>query len=400
MIFPTIDAFIINLAIIISVILGLYFYSLKASLKNDDLDTDFFIISNNLVMSKPAQIISGIFVGIMAFVISNHGIPVAEHRPVDVRYLPVYFSVFYGSPLIGTFTAITLVTAKCIQYTFVDATSSEFIHNILITFFILIVSIVINKNKINPKKAIILCLTLTLMIRSIFVFIVFYPHFSFNILLEVLTNFSIFSLFFLFTGWLIHRAIIISEGIHVYRTSSVFDSLTGLYNKESFYFFLDLAYNEAIYDGRAFSLAIIDLDNFKLINDTFGHLVGDEILKQTALQLRGELDPESRIRVCRIGGDEFAIVFKHEVYDSTEFFKQLFTDLEALDVPEKLISYLSLSVGLIDFTPSSLSSKPYHTENVQDLFQLADQALYEAKASGKNQVVQKNVHIQMIKKHR
>lgn len=324
MFLETINAFVINLAIIISVTLGLYFYSLKSSLKSDDLDAEFLTIPNSLMISKPAQIFSGIFVGLMAFVISNHGIPVADFRPVDVRYLPVYFSVYYGSPLIGIFTALTLVISKCVQYLITGATFSEFVNNILITLFILLISIAIDKKKIDPRRGTIICLLMTLLIRSIFFFIVFYPHFTFSIVIQILINFVLFSLFFLFTGWLIHRAIIISEGIHVYRTSSIFDGLTGLYNKESFYFFLDLAYNEAIYEGRSFSLAIIDLDNFKSINDSYGHLTGDKILKVIADLLKKELDPDSRIRICRIGGDEFAIIFKHEVYNSSDFFETVF----------------------------------------------------------------------------
>lgn len=59
-----------------------------------------------------------------------------------------------------------------------------------------------------------------------------------------------------------------------------------------------------------------------------------------------------------------------------------------------------MSVGLIDFKPMTDIAKPYVSENVQGLFDIADKALYEAKEQGKNQVIQKNVSIQMIKKHR
>ena len=393
MILSTLNALVINLAIVISVTLGLYFYSLKHSLKNDNLNTDFLTIPINLDLPKQKQIISGILIGLMAFIISNHGIPIADFRPVDVRYLPVYFSVYYGSPLIGAFTAITLIIAKCIQYVIIEGTISEFLHNILITLFILIISIIIKNKKISPKNGIILCLILTLIIRSIFFILIFYPHFTFSIVIQILINFAIFSLFFLFTGWLIHRAIVISEGIHVYRTSSIFDGLTGLYNKESFYFFLDLAYNEAISDGRPFSLAIIDLDDFKSINDSYGHLKGDKILETVAHLLKKELDPNSRIRVCRIGGDEFAIIFKHEIYNTSDFFDTVFENLRHLEIDDSIENQLSLSVGLIDFNSTTDIANSYVFENAQNLYDIADKALYEAKEQGKNPVIPKHIAI-------
>lgn len=398
--FETFNAVIINLAIIVSVTLGLYFYSLKSSLKKDDMDSDFLIVAQNMSMTRSAEIFAGIFIGLMAFVISKHGIPISDFRPVDVRYLPVYFSVYYGSPLIGLFTSLTLIITKCIDYYINSGTMTEFMNNLLITTLILIISIIISRKKLNPRIAILYCLFLTLIVRSIFFIFVFYPNLNQSTLLQILTNFSIFSVLFLFTGWLINRAISISEGIHIYRTSSVFDSLTGLYNKEAFYFFLDLAYNEAIYEGRHFSLAIIDFDDFKEINDTFGHQVGDTVLEKVSIILKNSLDPDSRIRICRIGGDELAIVFKHEIYNSTEFFAHFFTELEKLELNSQIKEKVSLSVGLIDFTPEENADLQYDTPNVQDLFALADNALYKAKKNGKNQIVQEEQLIQIIEKHR
>ena len=400
MLFNLINAFVINLTIIVAVTLGLYFFSLTTSLKNDDVDSEFLIEPSNIIMSKSAEILSGIFIGLMAFVISNHGIPIGDFRPVDVRYLPVYFSVYYGSPLIGTFTALTLMLSKCADYALNGGTTNEFMNNIFITLLILLISILIYKKGFEPKKAIFLCLGLTLVIRSIFFGIVFYGNFDSSVLIQIIINFTIFSGLFLFTGWLIQKAISISQGIHIYRTSAVFDSLTGLYNKESFYFFLDLAYNEAIYEGRHFSLAIIDFDDFKKINDSYGHLTGDEVLVEVATILKNNLDPDSRIRVCRIGGDEFAIIFKHEKYNSTEFFETVLKQIDSMSVNQSLQKKVTLSVGLIDFKPVFKEDTQYNSQSVQDLFHLADDALYAAKEKGKNQVEQRDVTIQIIEKNR
>lgn len=396
--FNLINASVVNLAIIMGTILGLYFFLLNYSLKHDDVDSDFLIVSDTLSIPNSIQVIAGIFVGLMAFVISNHGIPIADFRPVDVRYLPVYFAVYYGSPLIGSVTAVTLIITKCFYYYLEGGTITEISNNFLITLMILFISIVITKKKLSPRKAIYLCLALTIAVRSIFFIFAFYNNFNAYTLLQICTNFLIFSVLFLFTGWLVQKVIATSEDIHVYRTSSTFDSLTGLYNKESFYFFLDLAYNEAIHEGRAFSLAIIDFDNFKKINDLFGHLTGDKVLVDVANLLKSNLSPNSRIRACRIGGDELAIVFKHEEYDATQFFETLYQQLEELTYEPSLKEHITVSVGLIDFHPVYSEELQETSQTVQDLFHAADNALYEAKKQGKNQIIQLNKTIEIVTK--
>jgi len=110
------NATVVNLSIIVATILILYFFLLYYTLENDTLDSDLLIVQNNFRMPITIQIFAGIFVGLMAFVISNHGIPIANFRPIDMRYLPVYFSVYYGSTLIGMSTATTLIISKCVYY--------------------------------------------------------------------------------------------------------------------------------------------------------------------------------------------------------------------------------------------------------------------------------------------
>lgn len=88
---------------------------------------------------------------------------------------------------------------------------------------------------------------------------------------------------------------------------SVLDDLTGLYNRRYLVKFLEMEHNRSERNGLGFSLAFIDLDNFKKVNDSLGHLAGDRVLKEIAEILR------RRVRnydiVSRYGGDEFVIIF-------------------------------------------------------------------------------------------
>ena len=150
------------------------------------------------------------------------------------------------------------------------------------------------------------------------------------------------------------------------------DPLTGMANRNCFTRALDAAIDAAIADGSPLALALIDLDGFKRINDTFGHPAGDEVLKTVARQLRAPWLKGSC--ASRLGGDEFALVVDDaRLLDDSE---TLVARLEsALQVSTK-IGGLTLesgaSVGLMHFDPERFASR-------HAFVQAADAALYAAK---------------------
>lgn len=390
MIINFLNSYIINLAIIVATIFGLYFSSLKHYLANEDVEAEFIEPSNELTLSIYTEILLGLFIGLMCFFISMNRIPVDDMRSVDVRYLPVYFSVYYGSPMTGIVTALTLIGTKSIEYYFSGALPSEMINNVAITIAILGISILIDKKQMKPKKAILTCLIYTIIIRFFLSTFILFKDLNLELMIHFCLHSLVFSSLFLMTGWLLNNAIVISERIHVYRTSSVFDSLTGAYNKESFYFFLDIAYNQAIQEDRAFSLALIDFDNFKEINDTYGHLVGDKVLSEVASSFQNCSKKFSSLQFFRIGGDELAIIWKQEEIPNN-YFKIINSKLKKIEIEKNFDNdLLSLSIGLVHLSSHQKSEK---TINVKEIFRLADEALYEAKKAGKNQVVEKNITI-------
>lgn len=392
MIISFLNSYIINLAIIVATILGLYFSSLKHYLTHDEVEVEFIEPSTKLKMSMTAEISLGFFIGLMCFFISLNRIPVDSMRPVDVRYLPVYFSVYYGSPMTGIITATTLITTKSLEYYLIGATPSELINNIAITLAILVISIIIDKKKLKPRRAILTCLVSILIIRFILANFILFKDMNQDLFIHFGLHFLVFSSLFLMTGWLLNNAIVISERIHIYRTSSIFDSLTGVYNKETFYFFLDIAYNKAINHQKEFSLALIDFDNFKKINDTYGHLIGDKVLSEVATTFKSYAKEYETLQIFRVGGDELAIIFKQEEIPN-DYFKKVNTTLSNLDIEKDFNNdLLSLSVGLIHLLPQNNSKEAI---NVKKIFRLADQALYEAKKAGKNQVIEKTIYLPM-----
>lgn len=161
---------------------------------------------------------------------------------------------------------------------------------------------------------------------------------------------------------------------------AVRDNHTSLYNKRFILNELENISRIARRNGRPFSIIIIDIDDFKQINDFYGHLSGDEYLKKLAelfIQTLREQDIAGRI-----GGEEFLIILPETTIDGAF---QLAVRIRK-NVEDFVLPFLNfrirttISAGVCQFENS--------VRNVNELLDIADQALYEAKRSGKNNVMQ------------
>ena len=164
--------------------------------------------------------------------------------------------------------------------------------------------------------------------------------------------------------------------------SAITDGLTGLYNRPFFDASLRRELKRARRYGLAFSLVMLDLDDFKLVNDSHGHVVGDEALTRLAEVIRAsvrEIDV-----ACRYGGEEFAVILPES------------TPGGALMVAERIKSEIAgynFIINAIDPVHLTVSIGIYSSQsgNVSEdqMVSFADEASYTAKKSGKNQVVVK-----------
>jgi len=155
-----------------------------------------------------------------------------------------------------------------------------------------------------------------------------------------------------------------------------FDVLTGLPNRSSLLEKLDEAQDAARGAGRSFAVLFVDLDRFKLINDTLGHAVGDELLREVAARMQGAIRDSDT--VCRIGGDEF-IVALNDVVDHKEASHLAGRLLRPLARPFMIGGheiYVTASVGIAIFPEDGGGS--------ESLVKKADSAMYHAKSRGRN----------------
>lgn len=165
-----------------------------------------------------------------------------------------------------------------------------------------------------------------------------------------------------------------------------FDQLTGLPNRTLIMDRLGQAISVSSRTSRAISLLFIDLDGFKLVNDTYGHSIGDCLLKEVAARLLACLREGDT--AGRLGGDEFVVILPESSLDRAITVSGRI--LEALKAPyqfgKKTISSISASIGIAEY--------PEHAKELEALLAVADHAMYIAKNSGKDQFAVCTLHSQ------
>lgn len=175
---------------------------------------------------------------------------------------------------------------------------------------------------------------------------------------------------------------------------AITDELTGAYNQRFFYNILEEEMQKAQKNSSSLGLMMIDIDDFKMYNDIYGHSFGDIILKDTVMLLRSLVE-EKNAYICRYGGDEFAIIICGEDLESLEKeAKRIQKDFEqrkSMYYQSALYDKLTLSIGFSEY-PNKAKSK-------NELIYQTDMALYNAKNLGKDKVHLYKDAILQIRKH-
>jgi len=156
------------------------------------------------------------------------------------------------------------------------------------------------------------------------------------------------------------------------------DFLTGLHNRQYFYPHANTLIKQSDEEHISIGLAMMDIDHFKKVNDTYGHNGGDEALKVVADKLKEHIRSEDLL--ARLGGEEFCVIFSDMTPDQMQ--QRLETIRQSIEntgipLPEQNIS-VTISMGLCI----------RQSEDLEALMEKADQALYQAKANGRNQLIQ------------
>lgn len=191
---------------------------------------------------------------------------------------------------------------------------------------------------------------------------------------------ALFAMFFLVAWTIGHYAKLEQTHIKELVDYANLDGLTGLYNHRYFNELLNHLFDQFRKDGISLSLIMLDLDNFKNYNDTYGHSQGDEILKEISALIRGVIREKDIL--CRYGGDEFCIILpeaeKEEASKVAGKIRNVIADFNYHGKENMSNNHLTASIGV-----STLNSQ---MEKYTDLVEHADIALYRAKFLRRNKV--------------
>ncbi len=168
-----------------------------------------------------------------------------------------------------------------------------------------------------------------------------------------------------------------AKSIEIIRQMAIRDELTGLYNRRHVLELLDHEKNRTSRGGGIFCLAILDIDHFKNVNDTHGHLVGDEVLKAVAVKIKATM--RNTEYCARYGGEEFLIVLTQTNIEGALIgVERVRKNIEKLPFPDVGSDFkITVSIGISEYKMR---------EEIDVVIARADKALYLAKEGGRNRV--------------
>ena len=168
-----------------------------------------------------------------------------------------------------------------------------------------------------------------------------------------------------------------AKSIEIIKEMAIKDVLTGLYNRRHVLELLDHEKNRTSRGGGIFCLAILDIDHFKNVNDTYGHKTGDAVLQAVAVKIKTTI--RNTEYCARYGGEEFLIVLTQtNIEGALVGAEQVRANIETISFPDIGSDFkITVSIGLSEYKMR---------ENVDDVIARADEALYRAKNGGRNRV--------------
>jgi len=206
--------------------------------------------------------------------------------------------------------------------------------------------------------------------------------FNYNLFWKIIALVLVFAFMMLYWSNKLRKLNVeLQKANHKLQNLSERDGLTGLYNRRYFSLHGEHTFSICKRNNIRFSIAVIDIDHFKNLNDTYGHLMGDECLKRLSSMLQTHFQRQSDT-VVRYGGEEFAVFSASSEEDELpNAIEAIRHEIETTHTEYNGIkSKMTISGGIY-------SSIPKQGETMEEYLSKADKALYEAKNSGRNRIV-------------
>lgn len=193
---------------------------------------------------------------------------------------------------------------------------------------------------------------------------------------SIVSGIALFAFFYLLVGRIGRRIELDEQMLHDLATR---DGLTRLYNHRMFYTMLEDEITRSQRYRRLVAMLLIDIDHFKRVNDTYGHVAGDRILEGVARVLESAARREDK--VCRYGGEEIAVILPEtDIEAATRLAERLRAAIEETTFHDDAGKDIRITVSI------GVAELPSSADSLQELVSAADTALYAAKQGGRNRV--------------
>ncbi|OPJ57885.1 GGDEF domain-containing protein [Clostridium chromiireducens] len=320
------------------------------------------------------NILLGLGGGILAIGMMIYSINIDSTKTlVDLRVIALMLIYYIGGILPSLITGIIVVIFRTLYFG-INQSSIVAVFQILI---IILSYPIISKLKLNMvKKWLAIYLVNTFFIIGTYYYLLFNEDNVFKILLEY---FIISTIAAILSYYLLKYVRSSNELYKRYKNEATKDFLTGLNNTRQF----DLIFNKSVANAKEkdekLSCLMVDIDHFKRVNDTYGHAVGDIILRELAVILKNTCRVFDA--VSRVGGEEFCVLLIDCSKDrAIDIGKRICDEVKnhEFEIVAGRIIRITVSVGV--------SAYPESTDNIEMLLKQADDSLYKAKQTGRDRV--------------
>ncbi|MGX7419553.1 GGDEF domain-containing protein [Carnobacterium gallinarum] len=335
------------------------------------LSLTFYLVDGNSLLSVSSvwwkRVLFGVVFGLVAELLMYTAIVIGESS-LTYSFIPIFICFYIAGPLSG-------LTSFSVMYLFDALTTPNWTFewlNILYYSVLIVFMLLVKGWKNNSPKRFSLHL-LIMIVYSIFMLSFYYPDTWKSPDIFLFETFCYLSSIICYYFVNQQRIYFLSHIQLIEETKK--DFLTGLYNRN----YLVTTLKNLDSKNKNYCILMLDIDHFKLINDQYGHLAGDQVLKQFSKIIKSAF--EQKNMSFRYGGEEFIVLLKNvglvEACDIAEIMRQLISEYSFIIAEDDVVE-ITTSIGV---SIKSGTGKDY-SEIIED----ADKALYQAKNSGRNQV--------------
>jgi diguanylate cyclase len=329
----------------------------------------------NLTVSYKDKFLFGLTQGILGIILMLFTINITTGVILDFRHIAILLAALYGGAFASIIAGITISIFRIVYF---GVTSTSVIAATSM-FLIAVACAIVSKLNINKfKKFIYMNFISSIIISCTLLIIITDPTTFRNTLIYFwLASFSIGILAYYIFHYM-HTSITLLNRL---KQESTIDFLTGLNNVRQFDYSLNQSFLDVKDKNERLSILTIDIDFFKKVNDTYGHLSGDAVLQQLGTILSTFC--RSFDIVSRIGGEEFSVILPDCPSDqSVEVAERLRVAVETHEfiISNEVKINITISIGAATY--------PDNVAKLDDLINQADTALYSAKHNGRNKVCQ------------